>query len=104
MITQLAALIGIPRWAVIASVAAAIAAAFLLWLSLHDAGVRTAERDRIDREARAKLEKATRAADKADAKRQETIHETAADLRNSASDDEWLERMRQRQQSATPAR
>ncbi len=88
----------LPRWAMIAGAAAALIAGAVLWLTLHDRSVRAAERAWIAAQARRESQAATERADKADAKRQETINETVGDLRGAASDDEWIERMRRHQQ------
>lgn len=71
--------------------------AFGLWLHFHDNAVRKADRAALEKKATEQAAKAANAADEAQIERTETINETVADVRNAATDDEWFDRMRRRQ-------
>ena len=102
-ITRIALLIGIPSWAVILGGIIALIGVISATIAIHDHNVRKADRARQSQLAQERSDKAAIAADKAQEKRNDAIKRTLDDVGDAASDDEWIERMRKRQNADHPA-
>lgn len=82
------------KWAQYALAGVALIIAAVIFFAIHDANVRKAQIEQMQRDAAVQAEKNAKVADKNQEKRDDAFNESEAGLRNSAGVDDYLTKLR----------